>query len=247
MREFHLFYLLVLIFLHNSCSQPGRQTLTTQVVDSIYTNVPAGSPDGIGRLYMGREIAHTMSHEAAAWLDRPERLQEERTDLIIQALQSQIKPTDVIADIGAGSGYFSFRLAPMVPQGKVYAVDIQPEMLAIIQSKREKNRMHQVETVLGTITDPKLPDNTVDWVLLVDTYHEFSEPYAMMQGIYKALKSTGRVVLLEYRAEDKSIPIKPLHKMTKEQIRKEMEAIGLKGIERQDSLPWHHLLIFEKK
>ncbi len=233
-------------FLLVFCSQPGKQLVTSPMLDSIYQNSPAANPEGTGRMYMGREIAQSMSHYGAAWLDRAERIQEERTDLLIKALSAQVKPGDVIADIGAGSGYISFRLAPLVPQGNVYAVDIQPEMLALIQAKQKKNRIENVQTVLGTLTNPKLPQESVDWVLLVDAYHEFSNPYEMMLNITQALKPTGKLVLVEYRAEDANVPIKPLHKMTDQQARKEMAAIGLHWVETQTGLPWQHLMIFEK-
>jgi FkbM family methyltransferase len=228
------------------CGPMGKQAVTAPPADSIYQVAPEPSPDGIGKVYMGREIAQTMSHFGAAWLDRAERLQEERTDLLIEALKPQVKPAHTIADIGAGSGYFSFRLAPLVPQGTVYAVDIQPEMLALIQSKKEKNRLSNVQTILGTLTDPKLPADSLDWVLLVDAYHEFSHPYEMMTNIRKSLKTTGKVVLLEYRAEDESVPIKPLHKMTEAQVRREMAAVGLTWIETRRTLPWQHLMFFGK-
>jgi len=247
MRNKYIIILFWAVFLHAACSQLGKQTVTSPVVDSIYQPAPSRTADGIGKVYMGREIAQTMSHYGAAWLDRAERLQEERTDLLIKALQTQVAPTDVMADIGAGSGYISFRLAPMVPQGTVYAVDIQPEMLALIQAKKEKNRLDNVQTRLGTFTDPKLPESSTDWVLLVDAYHEFSHPHEMMQNIIKALKPTGKVVLIEYRGEDANVPIKPLHKMTEAQVRKEMEAVGLRWIETQRHLPWQHLMIFGKE
>ena len=228
------------------CGPMGKQAVTMPPADSIYRNAPNPSPDGIGKTYMGREIAQTMSHFGAAWLDRAERLQEERTDLLTEVLKPQLKPAHTIADIGAGSGYFSFRLAPLVPQGTVYAVDIQPEMLALIQGKKEKNRILNVQTVLGTIADPKLPADSLDWVLLVDAYHEFSHPYEMMTNIRKALKPTGKVVLLEYRAEDESVPIKPLHKMAEAQARREMAAVGLVWLETRRTLPWQHLMFFGK-
>ncbi len=244
MLNHHIIFAFCLLFLQVSCSQPGKQTVTSPALDSIYRNAPTPNPDGTGKVYQGREIAQTMSHYGAAWLDRAERIQEERTDLLVQSLEAQLNSTDILADIGAGSGYISFRLAPLVPQGSVYAVDIQSEMLAIIQAKKEKNRLTNVQTVLGTITDPKLPENSVDWVLLVDAYHEFSNPYEMMLNITKALKPTGKVILVEYRAEDEGVPIKPLHKMTEEQAKKEMKAVGLDWIETQKTLPWQHLMIF---
>ncbi len=212
------------------------------------------SPDGIGKTYFGREIAQAMGHTGADWLDRPERETEERTDLLIAELRRRLKdrPDAVIADIGAGSGYFTQRLAPLVPQGRVLAEDIDPEMLKIIHRKTQRRRATglikhpNVETILGTTTDPKLPEGAVDFVLLVDAYHEFDHPMEMMAAIVRALKPGGQVIQLEFRAEDPSVMIKPLHKMTAAQARKEMEAAGLVWKETLDSLPQQHLLVFEK-
>lgn len=207
-----------------------------------YTTKPA-SPDGIGKVYMGREIAHVMGHQAADWLERPERDQEEGTSKLVPLLG--IKPGDVLADIGAGTGYFSFRMAKIAAQGKVYAVDIQQEMLDIID-QRKPSEGANVVTVLGTISDPKLPPNAVDLILLVDAYHEFSEPKEMGEGMVRGLKSGGRIALVEYRGEDARVPIKTLHKMSEAQARREMEALGLRWIKTEKGLPWQHVMFFEK-
>ncbi len=207
-----------------------------------YTTKPA-SPDGIGKVYMGREIAHVMGHQAADWLERPERDQEEGTSKLIPLLG--IKPGDVLADIGAGTGYFSFRMAKVAAQGKVYAVDIQQEMLDIIE-QRKPSEGAKVVTVLGTISDPKLPPNAVDLILLVDAYHEFSEPKEMGEGMVRGLKSGGRIALVEYRAEDARVPIKTLHKMSEAQARREMESLGLRWVKTEKGLPWQHVMFFEK-
>ncbi len=206
------------------------------------TKSPAS--DGIGRVYMGREISEVMGHLGAGWLERSEREQEERTDLLAEALG--LKPTDIIADIGAGTGYFSFRLARLVPQGKVLAVDIQPEMIEYLTAGKRKAKTPNVEPVLGTITDPKLPANGVDLALLVDAYHEFSNPREMMDNIVKSLRPGGRVVLVEYRAEDPNVPIKEHHKMTEAQATKEMKAVGLRLLKNDRRLPQQHILIFGK-
>jgi ubiquinone/menaquinone biosynthesis C-methylase UbiE len=203
------------------------------------------SRDGIGKCYMGREIAQVMGHLGAAWLDRPEREEEERPSVLIRNLG--LAPADVVADIGAGTGYFSFRIAPLVPGGKVLAVDIQPEMLDIIRRKQRETGIRNVEPVLGAIDDPKLASGSVDLVLMVDVYHEFSHPREMMRAVARALKPGGRVALVEYRAEDPRVPIKPLHKMTQEQAGKEMGAVGLEWIETRDVLPWQHLMFFRKR
>lgn len=178
------------------------------------------------------------------WLERPNRERDERPENAIAALNLQ--PTDVVADIGAGTGYFSFRMADRVPEGKVFAVDVQPEMLEAIEFLKTENQITNVESVLGTQTDPKLPESSIDLALMVDAYHEFSYPREMMQGIINALKPTGRVVLLEYRRENPLIPIKGLHKMTQRQAKKEMKAVGLEWIETLEVLPSQHLMIFQK-
>jgi ubiquinone/menaquinone biosynthesis C-methylase UbiE len=201
--------------------------------------------DGIGKCYMGREIAQVMGHTGAAWLDRPQREAEERPSVLLRNLDLQ--PTDVVADIGAGTGYFSLRLAPMLPQGKVLAVDIQPEMLQILEHKRREARLRNVQPMLGKPDDPSLPEASVDLVLMVDVYHEFAYPREMMQGIVRALKPGGRVALVEYREEDPNVPIRPSHKMSETQARKEMVAAGLAWVETRNVLPWQHLMFFQKR
>lgn len=200
--------------------------------------------DGIGKIYLGREIAQVMGHQGADWLERPEREREEAPRRALDLMR--LKPTDVVADIGAGSGYFSFLIARRVPQGKVLAVDIQQEMLDLIVKRAKEGAVANVEPILGTVSDPKLPPESVDVVLFVDSYHEFDHPYEMMTAIVKGLKPGGRVVQVEYRGEDPAVPIKPLHKMTEAQARKEMEAVGLRFVENRPGLPRQHLLVFEK-
>jgi len=203
-------------------------------------------PNGIGKFYMGREIAQVMGHQAAGWLERPEREREEQPAKLMKALK--FKPGDVVADIGAGSGYFTFRIAREIgPKGKVHAVEIQKEMLDIIRQRMQAGRVTNVEPVLGTITDPKLPTASVDLILMVDVYHEFSHPYEMTQAMVKALKPGGRLVFVEYRLEDPKVPIKLVHKMTERQVRKEMAAHPLRHVETSNVLPWQHIIIFEKK
>ncbi len=201
--------------------------------------------DGIGKFYLGREIAHVMGHEGADWLERPEREAEERTDLLLPALK--LKPGDVVADIGCGTGYFSWRMAKLVGEkGLVYGVDIQPEMLELLAKQMEKRGVKNVKGVLGTITDPKLPANSVDLVIMVDVYHEFDHPHEMMANIVNALKPGGRVVFVEYRAEDPEVPIKRLHKMSEAQVRKEAEGHSLKWVETSKILPRQHIITFRK-
>ena len=203
-------------------------------------------PNGIGKFYMGREIAHVMGHLEAGWLERPEREREEQPAKLVKALE--LKPGMVVADVGVGTGYFAFRMAPHVGEkGKILGVDIQKEMLALLAKKAKKLGITNVEGVLGEEKDPKLPDDGVDLVLMVDVYHEFSYPYEMMVAIKKALKPGGRVVLVEYRKEDPKVPIKLVHKMTEAQCKKEMAAAGLEWVKTVGTLPRQHIAIFRKK
>ena len=202
-------------------------------------------PNGIGKFYLGREIAIVMGHEAADWLDRPEREQEEGPSKLVEALK--LKPGMVVADIGAGSGYLSFLMAPHVaPGGKVIAEDIQPEMLTIIRKRSAERKITNVQPALGTPTDPKLPPNSVDLMIMVDVYHEFSDPYEMTVNMVKALKPHGRLVFVEYRKEDPTVPIKLVHKMTEAQVKKEMAVQQLRWLATDERLPRQHIIIFEK-
>lgn len=212
--------------------------------EDVHYTQKVPSRDGIGKVYMGREIAQTVSSHAITWLERRDREGEEKPSLVIENLE--LKPTDVVADIGAGSGYFSFLLAPLVPSGKVLAVDIQPEMLEFIEGRKKLKNISNVETLLGTIQDTRLPEGTVDLVILVDAYHEFSHPREMMESIVKGLSPEGRVVFLEYRGEDPNVPIKPLHKMTVKQVSDEMAAVGLALAEAREFLPIQHFLVYSK-
>jgi precorrin-6B methylase 2 len=202
-------------------------------------------PDGIGKFYMGREIAQVMGHLAAEWLERPEREQEERPNKLLEALP--IHPGDVIADIGAGSGYLTFRLAKRTgPKGKVLAVDIQPEMLAIIRQRMKATGVTNIDVIQGTESDPKLPPNSVDLILMVDVYHEFSYPWEMTTAMVKALKPGGRLVFVEYRKEDPEVPIKLVHKMTERQVLKEMSPHALTWVKTLGILPRQHIIVFKK-
>ncbi len=203
-------------------------------------------PNGIGKFYMGREIAHFMTHEGAPWLDRPEREREERPDLVMAALA--LKPGDAVADIGCGTGYYSWRMAEKVgAKGVVYGVEIQQEMLDLLARKMAERKITNVKGVLGTTTDPKLPPASVDLVLMVDVYHEFDQPFEMMQALVKTLKPGGRVVFVEFRGEDPNVPIKLVHKMSEAQVKKEMTVQQLEWVETIKTLPWQHLIVFRKK
>jgi ubiquinone/menaquinone biosynthesis C-methylase UbiE len=194
---------------------------------------------------MGREIAHVMGHQGMAWLNRPSREEEENVSLLIENMA--IKPDEVIADIGAGSGYHVFKMSPLANQGQIYAVDIQPEMLAEMKRLKKIKDIDNVELILGTEKSTKLPKNTIDKILMVDVYHEFSFPLEMLQSMKSALKENGKIYLIEYRKEDRSIPIKVIHKMTEKQAVKEFEYAGFKLVENIENLPWQHCMVFEKK
>jgi len=204
------------------------------------------SRDGIGKFFLDREIAHVMGHQGAPWLERPERTDEERPDLLHSLLG--LRPGLVVADIGAGTGYHAWRIAQVIgPSGRVYAVDIQPEMLSLLATNLARRSITNVVGVLGTLTDPKLPDDSIDLALMVDVYHEFDHPREMLAAITRALKPGGRVAFVEFRGEQVSVPIKPLHKMTEAQVRKEAEIQPrLRWAGTRKELPWQHLIFFEK-
>ena len=202
------------------------------------------SRDGIGKFYMGREISHVMGHLGAGWLERPERERQERTDLLIAGLN--LSDDFVVADIGAGTGYFTFPVAQRVPRGKVFSVDIQPEMLARVERRKALENIANVETVLGEEDDQKLPAKEIDLAFIVDAYHEFSFPREMGERLKESLKPGGRLVLVEYRAEDRRVTIKRLHKMSELQVKQEMAAIGLDWMRTESYLPQQHVLIFQK-
>lgn len=209
----------------------------------IYTDGPR-TRDGIGKYYMGREIAQVMGHQGISWLERDNREDEEAPSKAIALLD--LEPNTVIADIGAGSGYYSFRIAKKYPTSKVIAVDIQPEMLDFVKKKAAAENVSNVTPHLGSIESIQLSSQTIDAALFVDAYHEFSHPYEMMTSIFEALRPGGIVYLLEYRAEDPKVPIKPLHKMSQAQAKREMEFIGFEWAETKNQLPWQHLLVFKK-
>ncbi|EAW29870.1 hypothetical protein GP2143_11744 [marine gamma proteobacterium HTCC2143] len=202
------------------------------------------SRDGTGKLYMGREISHVMGHLGAGWLERPSREREERTDLLIQNMG--LKDTDSVVDLGAGTGYFSFPIAQQLSAGKVLAIDIEPEMLKRIEQRKTVSGIQNIETVLASKTNPNIPADSVDVVLLVDAYHEFSHPREVMAAVSRGLKPGGRVILVEYRGEDRKVPIKRLHKMTQQQAKKELNAVGLRWQHTDQYLPQQHVMVFTK-
>lgn len=203
------------------------------------------TPDGIGKRYMGREIAGVMGWEGARWLERESRAREERPELLLRELA--LAPGMTVADIGAGTGYYTWQLAKRVePGGRVYAVDVQPEMIAMLDSQKAKRGVRNVVSVLGSETSVKLPPASVDLAIMVDVYHELAYPAEVLDSIVDALKPGGRVVFVEYRAEDPAVAIKPLHKMSEQQVRREATAHGLKWERSIESLPIQHAIVFRK-
>jgi len=195
--------------------------------------------------YQGREIAQTMHYLGAGWLTRESRDREEDCTTMLNALD--VRPGDVVCDMGCGNGFYTLKLAKLVgSKGKMIAVDIQREMLLMLDEATKQEKVTNVETVLGTVVDPKLPNESLDLVLLVDVYHEFSHPEQMLAAIRKSLKPRGRVALVEFRAEDPNVPIKPLHKMSKQQIMREFPSNGFRLVAEFDKLPWQHLMFFQR-
>ncbi len=204
--------------------------------------VRGDSPEAPGS-YMGRQIATTMHYSGAAWLTRESRQREEDCKRMLQELH--VKPGQVVCDMGCGNGFYTLKLALLAGKsGKVYAVDIQQEMLDMLKERSKKAKLQNIVPLLGAETDPRLPENSIDLMLMVDVYHEFSRPEEMLKVIRKSLKPAGRIALVEFRAEDPNVPIKPEHKMSKKQILKEFTANGLKLDSQYDKLPWQHLMFF---
>ena len=242
---------LVLLLLTSSFSSCKGQTETQasdqkqqSAVNDNYTYKSA-TRNGIGKYYMGREIAHVMGFQGMEWLERPEREKEENTSVLLKNMD--VQSDDNIADIGAGSGYHVFKIAEMVNSGKIYAVDIQPEMLEAMRRKKVTAAIQNIELKQGTEKSVNLPENSIDKILMVDVYHEFSFPVEMLTSMRNALKQDGKIYLIEYRGEDPNIPIKTIHKMTETQSVKELEANGFKLQENIDNLPWQHCMVFVKK
>ena len=228
------------------CYSPTLWSEVTKEANSTKSYYQKGerTKDGIGKYYLGREISQVMGHLGAGWLERPKREQEERTDLLIKNMK--LSATDHVADIGAGSGYFSFRISPLVPQGRVHAVDISPQMLGIIRAKKGKGGFDNILTVQSSIKNTTLDSNSIDCALIVDAYHEFSYPREMALSIFQSLKQKGRLILIEYREEDPGVPIKLLHKMSEKQARKEICEVGFVWKKTLDFLPQQHFMVFEK-
>lgn len=209
-----------------------------------YTQKPA-HPDGTGKVYWGREIAAMMGAAGGGWLERDSRQEEENVAAAIARLP--LTPASVVADIGAGTGYYAFRIAPKVPRGKVFAVEVQDKFVSSLQARKQELGLENVEVVKGGSRSPNLPEASVDLAMMVDVYHELEYPQEMLQAIHRALKPGGKLLLLEYRAEDPAIPIKELHKMHAAQVHKELGANGFTLVKQEDFLPIQHFLLYRKK
>lgn len=233
------FLLLLLLALALPAPAPAGEAAANR-----YTTVPA-SADGIGKVYLGREISQVMSFHGAQWLERTERMEEERPDLVLSALE--LSPGMTVADIGAGTGYYSWRIAQRVGSGgAVYAVDVQLEMIRMLEMQMSRRGAVNVRAVLGTTIDPKLPENGLDLALMVDVYHEFEYPYEMLAATVRALRPGGRLAFVEFRGGDPAVPIKPLHTMTEAQVRKEAAVHPLEWVKTVRDLPWQHVIVFGK-
>ncbi len=235
-----------------ACSQPApapqvplRPAASGAAAEPLYSEI-APSVDGIGKSYQGREISSVMGWQGAAWLEREEREREERGSLLLEELR--LEPGMDVADVGAGTGYFARRMAPLVgPRGKVYAVDVQPEMVAMLREAAAQPGLDNIVPVQASVDDPKLAPGSIDLALMVDVYHELQFPHEVLTRMVQALKPGGRLVFVEYRAEDDSVPIKPLHKMSEAQVRREAALHALEWERTADVLPWQHVVVFRKR
>lgn len=227
-----LFLALILTGCDDRSSDPAGKEVTAD--DSMRT----------GRFFMGREIAGVRGHELAEWFERPDREESELPDRLVRALE--LDSSDVVADIGAGTGYFTFRISPHVPRGRVLAVDIDEQMLQLVRQRMVNEGVGNVEPVLSRVDDPALNDRSIDLALIVDSYHEFSHPQEMLDGIFRGLREGGRLVIVEYRGEDETVDVHPLHRMTEEQIRMEVEASGYEWVETRDFMPRQHVVVFRR-
>ena len=232
-----------IVFCLSFCFQAKIVQAQKKSSDSIYTYGTATS-GGTGKYYLGREIALVMGASNASWLDRNSRPDEEHTQLAIDKIS--VSKDAVIADVGAGTGYYTFKLAPKVPLGKVYAVEIQDEMIRAINDRKKKLNINNVEVIKGSTTSANLRENTVDLAIMVDVYHELEYPVEILQSIKKALKKDGKILLIEYKGEDPAVAIRPLHKTTIMQLKKEMHTNGFTLTYDGEFLPIQHFLLFTK-
>ena len=239
-NHYNLLLLILLALSMTACGQTNKDSKS----EETYT-FQKGDPNGIGKWYMGREVAHVMGYQGINWLERSDREKEENTSQLL--MNMNIQPDDTIADIGAGSGYHAFKMAKLATEGFIYAVDIQPEMLQAISEKQSEQQVNNIQTIQGSEKSINLDENSVSKILLVDVYHEFNFPKEMIESMHKSLTSDGKIYLIEYKAEDESIPIKEIHKMSEKQAVKEFKASGFKLEQNIENLPWQHCLIFAKE
>lgn len=238
MKQLSVLLLGLLLSVGNAC-----QAQVDQKAAAIYTTKAPG-PGGTGKVYMGREIARVIATGGGGWLDRSTRQEEENSLRTIDNMM--LNPQSVVADIGAGTGFYTFKVAAKVPKGKIYAVELQGAFVSELKKRRQELGLSNVEVVKGGAKSMNVPDASLDLAFMVDVYHELEYPQEMLQAIHKALKPDGKLLLLEYRAEDPKVSIRELHKMTAEQVKKELEANGFKLFKREDFLPIQHFLMFEK-
>jgi ubiquinone/menaquinone biosynthesis C-methylase UbiE len=229
--------------LFSSCPMDAQvQPVAPAPPAPLYETRAKHDPNGTGKFYMGREIAQVMGPGGIPWLDRPERESEEKPAEVIKAMK--LRGNEVIADLGAGSGYYTFRLAPKAR--KVLAIELQEEMIATLRQRAAEQKVANVEVIKGTECDPHLPAGGVDLVLMVDVYHELSCPFEVMTQVRKALRREGRVMFVEYRKEDPAVAIKEVHKMSVAQLEKEMAVVRFRRLQTVEVLPLQHIVIFEK-
>lgn len=243
MRLLLLVALTAMCFCFSQCHSQTQNATIESNSSSIYTYAKPSS-GGIGKYYFGREIAQVMGAAGAGWLERSERQQEENTALAINKMN--LSDSEVVADIGAGSGYYTFKIAAKVPAGKVYAVDIQDEMIQLLNSRRQKEKATNVIVVKSSDTTTNLPPNSIDLAFMVDVYHELEYPHELLQSLRQALKDSGKLLLIEYRGEDTALAIKPLHKTTVAQLNKEFKANGFILTYQGEFLPVQHFLLYSK-
>src|ERR1017187_9439412 len=238
---FSIFILVLFLFGKCNSSEPAPVPNAKPLL--IYT-YRQRSDDGTGKIYLNREIAQVMSAEGAEWLDRKDRQKEENANLAIEKMDLSLN--SVVADIGAGTGYYTFKIAEKVPYGKVYAVEIQDELIRYLNTRKMETGSTNVVVIKGDSESPNLPESSLDLAIMVDVYHELQYPKEMLQYISNALKNDGKILLLEYRAEDSKVPIKPLHKMSVEQVNKDMAVSGFRLVYDGEFLPIQHFLLYQK-